>query len=30
MGKIPGDRVDYEGPKRSFVVEIVSVSPLAG
>ena len=30
MGKIPGDRIDYEGPKRSFVVEIVSVSPLAG
>jgi len=28
MGKAPGERVDFEGPKRSFAVEIVSVAPL--
>ncbi len=28
MGKGPGDQVDFEGPKRTFKVEIVSVSPL--
>ena len=28
MGKGPGEQVDYKGPKRTFKVEIVSVSPL--
>lgn len=28
MGKTVGDVVDYEGPKRTFQVEIVSVRPL--
>ncbi|MFZ4585794.1 MAG: transcription elongation factor GreA [Acidimicrobiia bacterium] len=28
MGKAVGDSVDYEGPKRTFQVEIVSVRPL--
>jgi transcription elongation factor GreA len=27
MGKRPGDQVDFQGPKRSFVVEIISVAP---
>ena len=30
MGKGPGEQVDYKGPKRTFKVEIVSVSPLDG
>ena len=28
MGRAPGERFDFKGPKRSFVVEIVSVAPL--
>jgi len=27
MGRTPGERVDFEGPKRSFQVEVVSVAP---
>lgn len=30
MGKGPGEEVDFEGPKRTFKVEIVSVAPLDG
>jgi transcription elongation factor GreA len=30
MGASPGDVVGYEGPRRTFQVEVVSVKPLAG
>ena len=29
MGRMPGDIVDYTGPKKTFQVEIVSVAPRA-
>jgi transcription elongation factor GreA len=28
MGKTPGERFDFKGPKRTFQVEIVSIAPL--
>jgi transcription elongation factor GreA len=28
MGKTPGERFDFSGPKRTFKVEIVSIAPL--
>jgi hypothetical protein len=28
MGKTPGERFDFTGPKRTFKVEIVSIAPL--